>query len=371
MRVLLTDHQLVNGYTLGLASGLRADGVEVSIGAPAKTGVNSVTAIYPRSGVPNQRIRKGYDGIMGTARFQRLLATTRPDVLHIQWPTTQDAAYAIEAKRICRLPLVYTVHNPVKRINDYGRGATIQRRLIRLADLVLVHGPSMRELIVDAHRWAAPKTHMVELGNYEHMIHRYPRTQARAQLNLPADVPLFVFVGQLQPRKGVDLLLEAFVEYRRQGGAGHLLLAGVAPVPDYEQKLREMAHQCGPAVHWLVSTDFVPQETIDLAISSATLVTLPFQDASQSASLILAMTHGRCVVSSDVGEVSRTLGDRGILIKPGDRQNLLKALALGEHDQALCDELGDRARRYTLSELSWTAIGKETHLLYRIITHSR
>lgn len=370
MRVLLTDRQLVNGYTLGLAAGLRADGVEVLIGAPARTGVNSVTAIYPRSGVPGQRIGKACDGIIGTSRFQRLLAITRPDLLHIQWPTIQDAAYAIEAKRLCRLPLVYTAHNPVKRINDYGRGATIQSRLIRLADLVLVHGPSMHELVADAHPWAASKTYPVELGNYEHMIHRYPRTQARAQLNIPADVPLFAFVGQLQPRKGVDLLLEAFVEHRRQGGTGHLLLAGVAPVPDYEQKLREMAHRFGPTVHWLVSTSFVPHKTIDLAISAATQVTLPFQDASQSASLILAMTHGRCVVSSDVGEVSRTLGDRGILIRPGDRQSLLEALALGEHDQALCDELGDRARRYTLTELSWTAIGRETHQLYRTIRDS-
>lgn len=370
MRVLLTDHQLASGYTLGLAMGLRTDGVEVCIGAPAKTGVSSATAIYPRSGVPKQRIRKACDGIMGTARFQRLLAIRRPDVLHIQWPMVEDAAYAIEAKRLYRLPLVYTVHNPVRRINDYGRGATIQSRLIRLADLVLVHGPLMHEILVDAHPWAAPKIYAVEHGNYEHIIHRYPRTQARAQLNLPADVPLFVFVGQLRPRKGIDLLLEAFVEHCQQGGAGHLLLAGAAPVPDYEQKLREIADQCGPTVHWLVSTGFVPQKTMDLAISAATQVTLPFQDASQSGSLILAMSHGRCVVSSDVGEVSRTLADRGILIRPGDRQSLLEALALGERDQALCDEFGDRARRYTLTELSWTVIGKETHRLYRTIHDS-
>jgi glycosyltransferase involved in cell wall biosynthesis len=370
MRVLLTDRQLVNGYALGLAAGLRADGIEVFIGAPPKTGVKSVTAIYPRSGVPGQRLGKACDGILGILRFQRLLAITRPDLLHIQWPTAQDAAYAIEAKRLYRLPLVYTVHNPVKRISDYDRGAAIQSRIIRLADLVLVHGPSMRKLLVDAHPLAAPKTHAVELGNFEKLIHRYPRAQARAQLNLPADVPLFVFVGQLQPRKGIDLLLEAFVEHRQQGGTGHLLLTGRAPLPDYQQKLREIADPCGPAVHWLVSTSFVPQQTIDLAVSAATQVILPFQDASQSASLILAMTHGRCVVSSNVGEVSRTLGDRGILIRPGDRQSLLKALALGEHEQALCDELGDRARRYTLTELSWTAIGAETHRLYRTIHDS-
>lgn len=370
MRVLLTDRQLANGYTLGLASGLRADGIEVTIGAPAGTGVGSVTSIYPRSGVPGQRVGKACDGIAGIANFQRLLALTRPDLLHIQWPRLQDTAYAIEAKRLGRLPLVYTSHNPVKRVNDYGRGTNIQRRLIRLADLVLVHGPLMHKLLVDAYPWAAPKTHIVEHGNYEHMIHRYSRADARTQLDLAADVPLFVFVGQLRPRKGIDLLLEAFTEYRRQGGTGHLLLAGSAPVPDYEQELREIAHPCESAIHWLVSTGFVSQETIDLALSAATQVNLPFQDASQSGSLILAMTHGRCVVSSDVGEVSRTLGDRGILIRPGDRQSLLEALWLGENDPASCDQLGAHARQYALTELSWTAIGRETHQLYRTIHNS-
>ena len=65
----MTDRQLVGGYTLGLAAGLRADGVEVFIGAPPKTGVNSVTVIYPRSGVPGQRLGKARDGILGILRF--------------------------------------------------------------------------------------------------------------------------------------------------------------------------------------------------------------------------------------------------------------------------------------------------------------
>jgi glycosyltransferase involved in cell wall biosynthesis len=367
MKVLLTDRQLVSGYTLGLADGLRTDGVKVCIGAPAKTGVGSVTAIYPRSQVPKQRIRKAGDAVIGAARFQRLLAITRPDILHIQWPSLPDAAYALEAKRLYGLKVVYTVHNPVRRINDNGRGTIVQSRLIRLADLVLVHGPLMYKLLMEAHPWAAPKSYEVEHGNYEHMIRRYPRAQARAELNVPSDVPLFVFVGQLRPRKGIDLLLEAFVEHRQQGGVGHLLVAGAATVPAYERKLREIARGCETALHWLVSTRPVPQRTIDVAISAATQVTLPFQDASQSGSLILAMTHGRCVVSSDIGEISRTLGERGILIRPEDRQSLVEAMALGQHDPNLCDDLGERARKYVLTDLSWTAIGRDTHRLYRTI----
>lgn len=371
MRVLLTDHHLASGYTLGLASGLRANDVEVRIGAQAKSGDPSVTAIYPRSWVQMQRFRKTLDAAIGAFSFQRLLATMRPDVLHLQWPTPLDLVYALEAKRIWRMPIVYTVHNPVNRVGDVGRGPAIQERLIDLADVVLVHGPSMLELVVNNQPAAASKTHIVEIGNYEHMIRRYPRAEARAQLNLPAELPLFVFVGQLRPRKGIDLLLEAFVEYRQQGGTGHLLVAGSATIAGYEGKLREIVERWQSAVHWMGSSQPLSQREIDLALSAATQVALPFHDASHSASLILAMTHGRCVLSTDVGEIPRTLGDRGILITPGDRQSLVEALALGENDQQLCDEIGERARGYTLTNLSWTTIGARTRELYLLAKNAR
>jgi glycosyltransferase involved in cell wall biosynthesis len=364
MRVLLTDHSLLNGYTLGLAAGLRANGVQVWVGGPANSGEQRVTAIYPRSGIPGQRTRKAWEAGIGVASFPGLLAGARPDVFHIQWPTALNAAYALLAKRLYRIPLVYTVHNPTGRIKEPEPHQETQDRLIALADLILTHGPSMRQLVVDTHPRAAHKTHAVDIGNYENVIHRYPRAQARARLDLPVEVPLFVFVGQLRPRKGVDLLLEAFAEHRQHGGEGHLLIAGTATVPAYEARLREIADPCGSSVHWLVSTHPAPQSTLDLAISAATQVVLPFQDASHSASLVLAMTYGRCVVSTAVGEVSRTLDDRGILIGPGDRHELTQALALAERDTALCDELGERARNYALNELSWSNIGARTRELY-------
>lgn len=371
MRVLLIDHSLLNGYTLGLAGGLHANGVQVWVGGPANSGEQPlpgeeqrVTAIYPRSGVPGQRARKAGEAAIGAASFPCLLASARPDICHLQWPTALNATYALLAKRLSRIPLVYTVHNPTGRVKEPEPHQETQDRLIALADLILAHGPAMRQLVVDAHPGATHKTHAVEIGNYENVIHRYPRAQARARLDLPLEEPLFVFVGQLRPRKGVDLLLEAFAEHYQGGGRGHLLIAGTATVPTYEARLREVARPCESRVHWLVSKRPAPQSTLDLAISAANQVVLPFQDASHSASLVLAMTYGRCVVSTAVGEVSRTLGDRGILVSPGDRHGLAQALALAERDATLCDELGKRARDYALAELSWSKVGARTLELY-------
>lgn len=365
MRVLLVDRSITNGYALGLAGGLRANRVDVLVGGPAHSDDPTVTPLYPRTGVPGERVSKTADTLAGMLRFQRLLASRRPDLLHIQWPTGLDAAYAVLAKRAFGIPLAYTVHNPTSRVNQPEPHPETQRRLVALADLVLTHGPLLRERVIHAHPRADHKTFAVEHGSYEHLIgHRHPRAEARAMLDLSADDPVFAFVGQLSPRKGLDILIDVFAEYRWRGHRGTLLIAGTATDPGYERKLRDVASRCESSVRWIVSRSTVSQATLDAVISAATQVTLPFPDASQSGSLILAMTHGRCVVSTAVGEVPRTLGGRGILVAPGKREELIQALELAESAPALCEELGNRARRYALEQLSWTEIGAKTLRLY-------
>ena len=365
MRVLLVDRSITNGYVLGLAGGLRANGVEVVVGGPARSGKPMVLPLYPRVGVPGERVIKVREAVGGVFRLQHLLVRRRPALLHVQWPTDLDVAYAVLAKRIFGTHLVYTVHNPTGRVNQPEPHPTNQRRLISLADLVLTHGPLLRERVIHAHPRAEHKTFAVEHGNYEHIIeHRYTRAEARAKLELEADGPVFTFAGQLSPRKGLDLLIEAFTEYSRGGHSGTLLIAGIATDRDYELKLRELANASEASVRWIVSRSTVTQTMLDLAIGAATQVVLPFPDASQSGSLILAMTHGRCVVSTTVGEIPRTLKERGILIAPGERGELIRALELAERDPELCDELGGRARRYALEQLSWSEIAAKTLRLY-------
>lgn len=365
MRVLLADRSITNGYVLGLAGGLRAKQVDVLVGGPAHCSEPMVLPLYPRMGVRGERVGKTCDALAGVLRFQHLLVSRRPDLLHIQWPTRLDAAYAALAKRALGIRLAYTVHNPTGRVNQPEPHAESQRRLIAIADLVLTHGPLLRERVIHAHPSAEHKTFAVEHGNYEHMIgHRHTRAEARATLELQAGGPVFAFVGQLSPRKGLDLLIEAFAEYSRRGHGGTLLIAGTATDLGYERDLRDIARRCGSSLRWMVSRSTVSQATLDMAISAATQVVLPFPDASQSGSLILAMTHGRCVVSTAVGEIPRTLRERGIVVAPDEREELIQALELAERDPALCDDFGDRARRYALERLSWSEIGAKTLRLY-------
>ena len=64
------------------------------------------------------------------------------------------------------------------------------------------------------------------------------------------------------------------------------------------RQLRRSTIPYAERVRWLTGSGHLPAEQLDLVTSAATQVVLPFHEASQSGSVIYAMTHGRCVVTT-------------------------------------------------------------------------
>jgi glycosyltransferase involved in cell wall biosynthesis len=305
----------------------------------------------------------------GTYRLLRVLRSLRPDVVHLQWARPIDYLFA----RICRLAgartLVFTSHVPVERVTgELGGDAKRQQRIVGMAAAVITLGPGLTEALRRANPQINGKVHTIRHGNYEHVIQRFDRAEARRSLRIPLDATVFTFLGQIRPRKGVETLLEAFRAYRASGGDGILVIVGSASEPAYFESLRENGSAPDDHVRWIVSRDPLPQEQLDLAVSAANEIVLPFNSASQSGAAIYGMSHGRCVVTTDVGEVGRTVGDRGVVLPPSDPGAVADAMRRADEDPAEIDRLGVRAREYALSELSWTSIASDVRAIYEEVT---
>lgn len=351
MRVLLVDRSVGSTYTLGLVSGLEEIGVQSILAGPA--GFPDVLPVMPRSGHRGNFGRKAADLPIGLGRLVHALRAFRPDIVHVQWSAPFDVLVARIARRLTSAPLVFTAHNPDDAIPR-------QLRLVRDADAVIVHGPLLRDRLLAHSPDAASKTHVIQHGNYDHVVTRMNRDQARTSLPFPVTAPVYVFAGQVRPRKGLETLFEAFAEL----GAGTLVVCGSLWDDEYAGRLRAQARALGIDVQWLVDDDRVEQEHLDVAISAADQVVLPFHDASQSGSVILGMTHGRCVVASAVGEVSATLQDRGLLVPPADAGALAGAMRRAIEEPEVCEEFGRRARAFAESELAWPALARQTVAVY-------
>lgn len=357
-RVLILDRGTGNHYALGLAGGLRGLGWSVAVAGPACDPSPDVVPVFRRAGVPGRKAAKAWEGSVGLVRLVRLVLLLRPDVLHFQWAELEEYAIARALRPVLSARIVFTVHNPIPR------GASLwQGRMVRLADALIVHGPRLRDDLLGYYGTDLARVFIVPHGNVNHAVVRYDRVEARRRLGLPLDGPVFSFVGQLQPRKGLVTLIDAFRMHCERGGEGVLVVAGPAYGVD-PGLLRERLGPHAERARLMTGPGHLPREQIDLVVSAATQVVLPFDTATQSGSLIFAMTHGRCVVTTSVGEIAETVGDRGLVVPPRDPHALAEALALATRDPGRCDELGRVARAYVLAELDWRRLAELTLAAY-------
>jgi glycosyltransferase involved in cell wall biosynthesis len=365
MNILILDRALGNSYSFGLVGGLRENGLDVSLAGPANWSSHEVLPFYRRRTVPGEsRAAKLTEGTIGVWRAARYSKSIRPDILHLQWPSLDDVILARVMTTTCQARVVFTLHNPIPRhATDRDRFYAFA---LRMASQIIVHGPTLRIQLLERHPELETKINCVELGNYDHVITRFTTDEARTKLGLVRGRPVYAFLGSVRPRKGVEIFMRALAACRDEGIDACGFVAGVADDDEYLAELITLGTTLGigSSLHWEVDPILVAQDRLDMVASASDQIVLPFLGASQSASVVLGMTHGRCVVTSALGELPRTLEGRGLLIPPDSVEDLAAAMRIVVDNPGLCEQLGTLAREYAVSELSWNRIGAETLNVY-------
>jgi D-inositol-3-phosphate glycosyltransferase len=181
------------------------------------------------------------------------------------------------------------------------------------------------------------------------------RAGARRALGLPADAPVLLFVGRIQPLKGPDVAVRALAGLRRRDAL--LLIVGGASGQEGDgevARLRELVHELGvddqvrfvpPQPHHILSTYY----------RAATAVVVPSRSESFGLVALEASACGVPVVASAVGGLLTLVdhGETGYLVP--DRDPAVFAHYLREivdhpsHAEGLGARGAERAKRYTWS----------------------
>ena len=174
-------------------------------------------------------------------------------------------------------------------------------------------------------------------------------TALRRDLGLSDDEgPLVGVVASLAPRKGHGFLFEAVQQVKEQFPAARFLLIGDGVL---RQELEGLAQRLGvrEMVRFLGYRQDVPA-LLDLI----DIFALPSLEEGMSNALMEAMAHGLPAVATDVGGNGENIepGRSGLLVAPGDAQELAAALLRVIGDKELRDELGRAARARMEAEFS-------------------
>lgn len=116
----------------------------------------------------------------------------------------------------------------------------------------------------------------------------------------------FLFVGQLIPRKAVDVLVEAFTKYKEEGGAWNLRIVGSGP-------LQNICHGAG-----IIWEDFAQPEENAMKMNQAKVLVLPSRDDNWGTVVCEAAACGMHIIASPFAGASEDIireNVNGIVLK--------------------------------------------------------
>lgn len=164
-----------------------------------------------------------------------------------------------------------------------------------------------------------------------------------------------LFLSRLDPKKGIDLLLDAYARLRRQSTNVVLILGGTGNEA-FVQQLRKLAGELGVA-NEVVWAGFLEGEQKKAALAHADVYVLPSYSENFGIAAVEGMAAGLPIVVSDQVAIHHEIGeaDAGLVV-PCDAASLAAALERLLEDAGLRAEMGRRgqllAETFSLARVS-------------------
>jgi starch synthase (maltosyl-transferring) len=174
-------------------------------------------------------------------------------------------------------------------------------------------------------------------------INPFDRAEAvdRGALGVPPDAFLTLYVGRLDPQKGLTILLDAASKVAEARPDWHLALAGDGPEREALESRLETRAGWVERIHWLGRRDDVPG-----LLGAADLLVLPSLWEGMPNVVLEAMAARRAVVATAVEGTEDLVipGRTGWLVRPGDRESLADTLIEAASDPGRLCRFGEAAR---------------------------
>lgn len=194
----------------------------------------------------------------------------------------------------------------------------------------------------------------------EHYVHSENEVEAmRSRISDASDF-LALFVGRLERRKGLPLLIEAFKLVSQKLNA-RLIIVGAGK----QEPFRQIAHSLGidSRVSFL---GFVDNLTLRRIYSACDLLVSSSYLEGFGITLLEAMASEKPVVALNVGGIGEIVKDgiNGRLVRNRNHEELAKAILQFAENPELSKSIGRQNREYVKQEFSWDKNAKLTEQLY-------
>jgi D-inositol-3-phosphate glycosyltransferase len=244
-----------------------------------------------------------------------------------------------------------------------------EAEVMALADRLIAATPVERAQMVWLYGADAAKVSVIPCGVDLDLFYPIPEDEAKQVLGLPLQRCVILFVGRIEPLKGIDTLLRAIAlitpELPCWRDELSVIIVGGAPGAGIEETQAELARlqalRAELGIEDLVTfRGAKDQDTLNYYYSAAELVVMPSHYESFGMVALEAMSCGTPVVASKVGGLAFSVqdGQTGFLVPDGDAEALAGRIRLLLKDHDLRHQMGRQAVRWA-QRYGWPVIAQQ------------
>jgi D-inositol-3-phosphate glycosyltransferase len=289
---------------------------------------------------------------------------------------------SLELRRAWGIPIIQMFHTLGEMKNRVARSpeetASTERleaegRLLREADRVVAATQAELAQIQWLYRADTSRVAVIPPGVDTARFYPIRKDEAKDFVGIARSDQMILYVGRVEPLKGLDTLLQAVGLLKEQGlqdVLGVISVIGGEPDASPEQMTTEMGHikalreslQLDDMITFLGKRD---QDTLQYYYSAAEVVVVPSHYESFGLVALEAMACGTPVVASETGGLVFLVrdGETGFHVPAGDAAALADRLRRILLDEDLRHRLGRRAADYAQS-YAWPLVADQVIALY-------
>lgn len=380
MNVLFLTHSFprregdaAGSFILRLAVALKGEGITVRVVAPAARGLPASEEI---EGIGVERFRyapRRYESLAYTGNMASDVASSwtaklalvgflgsdfvhavrarrsfEPDVVHAHW-WFPNGVVGTWVGGLAHVPLVTTLHGTDVRL----------ARTVGVAKPLFAHVLRHSAAVTTVSRWLKAEAESLAPGVHP-QVAPMPVATELFEPGDRRDGRSLLFVGRLNEQKGLQHLLHAVAAMHTEA-----TVEVVGDGPD-RASLRALAQQLGigPRIHWRGQ---LSQSELAPLYQRAAAIVLPSVDEGLGLVAVEALLCETPVVAFDSGGLPDVIQHEktGLLVKPGDRAALARALDDLLARDGRGGELGRAGRLYALSAFAPESAARRYAEIYR------
>jgi len=280
-------------------------------------------------------------------RVVKKIKAINPGIIHF---VDNHPWYLVFLPFIKQYNLVVTQHDVISHPGELMRGKItnhVNNVLNKVSKRIVVHGKKLKEMLV-AKGYPESKIVVMYMGAWSFFFKWIKK-------GIKPDKNNILFFGRILKYKGLDTLLKAMPMIKQKIPGIKLTIAGDGDLSPYKKYITP-----GIEKNLEIINKFLDEKGIPPIFQKASIVIMPYIEASQSAIVPMSYAFKKPLICTNVGSIPEVVDDgkTGILIPPNNPELLAeKVVELMKNDKKRI-ALGENGYKKMKTFLNWDVQSK-------------